>query len=266
LIPWSWRVQYLANDDNHTQSQTPPSCPSHGIKLGSFAIINVVTFIGTAALGRRTVVKKITFGWLGKRKGSPHWVPMALLFTSISLTANAVNAVIIKSTPGFASVSVAGLVLLWCSRPRIAWIGVILISVQEEEAMYFSTGISAVLSEIVLQSIGAVYLGLTANFARNYGFYLPSEIGYLETKAGMPDGTGSSAHLMYSGALLWCVFIGLVYGIAISMLFGVGKYVMLVIQYIKRGLIKMWRICSRTQVTPRAISISIYLYTFFKVN
>jgi hypothetical protein len=49
--------------------------------------------------------------------------------------------------------------LLWCSRARIAWAGVILFHVEKEKAMYFSTGASAVLSEIVLQCIGAVYLG-----------------------------------------------------------------------------------------------------------
>jgi hypothetical protein len=153
LIPWAWRVVYSAADDQRPEPRSLLRCPSNSKKLGAFALVNAITFCATIVFGRRTLLHKLSCGKLGN-PGSPHWASSALVFTGLSLLANTANALIIRATPGFQQVSVSGLVLLWCSRPRIAWAGVILFFVEKEKAVYFSTGASAVFSEIVLQCIG----------------------------------------------------------------------------------------------------------------
>lgn len=141
LIPRSWRAQYSAADDPRLGPKIPPRCPSQETKLGLFALINGVTFVATITFGQRTVVHKLTFRKCGKPDGNIYWVPIALFITALSRRPNVANAIIIRATPGFPQVSVAGLVLLWCSRPRIAWFGALLFSLQAEQSMYFSTGV-----------------------------------------------------------------------------------------------------------------------------
>ena len=104
--------------------------------------------------------------------------------------------------PGFAHVPTSGLFLLWSSRPRLAWIAALLISVQKEESMCFALGVSTLLAEVILQTIGAVYLGMTVNHARAYGFYMFHHLDHIPN--------GKDALLMYAGAMLWLVSIGYV--------------------------------------------------------
>jgi hypothetical protein len=130
-------------------------------------------------------------------------VVTALFFLALSLAANFLNALLIRSSPGFGNVSLPDLALLWCSRPRLAWFAALLVFVGKERGEYFSAGASALISEIVLQSIGAVYLARTVRFAALRSFY--------------PVGQGEAivagwraAQLMYAGALLWTAAVGAV--------------------------------------------------------
>lgn len=207
LMPWSWKIQYNPEDDYRPPpalGQPPlrlPKCPSETGKFLSFVSINISVFAISLILGRRTVVHKLTFGKMGKPEGSGMWVLTSLFFLGLSIAANFINAYLIRSAPGFGSVSLGDLVLLWCSRPRLAWSAALLVFVGKERGVYFTTGASALISEIVLQSLGAVYLGRTVDFAALHSFY----------RVGRGDTVvmgWAYALMMYVGALLWILAVG----------------------------------------------------------
>jgi hypothetical protein len=178
-----------------------PKCPSQRRKLGSFALINIVIFCVTLVLGRCSVVHFLTCRHCGKPEGSALWLLVALFFVGLGIAANFANALIVRASPGFEGVSVVDLVLLWCSRPRIAWVAAWLVFIGKEESIYFSTGASALVAEVVLQVMGAVYLGRSVNFATIRHYYYYGHINGVVV-------SGKNAALMYIGALLWIVAIG----------------------------------------------------------
>jgi hypothetical protein len=218
LFPWSWTVQAYPQPptletfgiqitDPETSSSpylsVPPSgpglCPaSTSEKLGVFAAVNIVSAFLIPVLGRRTVVRKLTFG-LGGTLGSRAWVFMGVLSACLHLCANLVNAYIIRSTPGYEHVPFVSLALLWCTRPRLAWLAVFLAGVECEDGIYFNSAASAITSEAILQVIGTVYFGVTANYGRQKGLY------YIRHLTPYPR--GGDAYMMYAGALVWMVML-----------------------------------------------------------
>lgn len=172
LFPWDWRVEYNATAAvDYADSTSFTACPSLAAKLLAFAIVNVVVFIVSLVLGRRDVVYHLTCHCCGKR-GSRMWVLTALIAVALNLGANAVNAAITKSTPGFSQAPIGGLILLWASRPRMAWAVALLVKVQKNQSIYFTQAFSALLAETILQLVGAVYIGITLNYARTTGYLL----------------------------------------------------------------------------------------------
>jgi hypothetical protein len=133
IIPWDWYIQAASNQDIQ--------CYSTSAILGSFALVNILVGISTLILGRRTIVKKLTCGYLGK-PGSAGWPVMALISVALNMLANLVNALLVQHTPGFEAVPIGALVLFWSTRPRIAWVATALITVENEKSMYFSLGAS----------------------------------------------------------------------------------------------------------------------------
>ena len=216
LFPWNWTVQALEQQatlatigiqvtDPITSSKpylsVPPSGPgacntSTSEKLGVFAAVNIISAILVPILGRRTVVNKLTLGFFGKL-GSRGWPLMGVLSAVLNVFANLVNAYVIRSTPGYENIPIGALALLWCTRPRLAWLAVFLAAIQAEEGIYFSCAASAITSEAILQVLGAVYFGISANYGREKRFYY---IGHLD-----PYPRGADAHIMYAGALLWLI-------------------------------------------------------------
>jgi hypothetical protein len=206
LFPWSLRVVESAGNStsNHTKRDGiaggGSTCPSKFNKLGAFALVNVMVFLISAFLCRRTVIKRISLNLLGKA-GSPWWFGIGLMSALLNILSNVGSAMLVHSTPGFKHVPIFPLALLWCSRPRISWAAVLLVRLEKEKSMYFSAGASALAAEIVLQCFGAVYLFRTVNFAARNGFYSDGSI------VRQVDG-GKSAMVMYGGALLWAVTVG----------------------------------------------------------
>jgi hypothetical protein len=218
LFPWNWTVQAYPQPptlqtfgiqitDPAMSSilylPVPPSGPglcsaSTSEKLGVFAAVNVVSALLIPVLGRRTVVRKLTFG-LGGTLGSRAWVLMGVLSACLHLCANLVNARIICSTPGYEQIPFVSLALLWCTRPRLAWLAVFLAGVECEDGMYFNSAASAIMSETILQIIGAVYFSITANYGRRKRFY---RIGHLT-----PYPRGPDALMMYAGVLVWMIML-----------------------------------------------------------
>jgi hypothetical protein len=104
------------------------------------------------------VVEWITFGRLGKAH-SGSWKFMGPFMAVLQLLVNIANALIIKSLPGYSQVDVKTLVLLWCTRPRMAWMVIILIPYQAEEVMYFNCAASSLFSELILQLLSSYTFG-----------------------------------------------------------------------------------------------------------
>ncbi|KAK3332183.1 hypothetical protein B0T19DRAFT_473131 [Cercophora scortea] len=174
-------------------------CPSPESSLGVFAAVNIAMLLLTPILGRRTVVSKLTFGLLGK----PHsqgWVFMGPLMAALQTAANAGNIALIKATPGYEDTDWKTLMMLWYTRPRLAWLVIFLILYQVDEAMYLSCAASTLTTEIILQILGSYVMGKVANHARVQGFYTNAS-----AVAAVPH--GADAMLMYVGAILWLVVI-----------------------------------------------------------
>jgi len=215
LFPWNWTVQLeqpatlatigIQITDPLTSSKPYVSVPPSGMgacktstteKLGVFAAVNIVSALLLPILGRRTVVNKLTLGVFGNL-GSRGWPLTGVLSAVLNVLANLVNAHVIRSTPGYENVPYGALALLWCTRPRLAWLAVFLATIEAEEGMYFNCAASAITSEAILQVLGAVYFGISANYGRKKRFYYT---GHLD-----PYPRGVDAHIMYAGALLWLI-------------------------------------------------------------
>ncbi|KAI9771829.1 MAG: hypothetical protein M1840_001599 [Geoglossum simile] len=192
LTFWNWQLSPIHPD-------LVRSCPSHAFTLGTFALVNGLTLIAIPIIGRRTIIRKITGGLMG----NPHsklWIFTSVFGVALHLVSNYINAYIIKRTPGFGGVSIGDLVLVWCTRPRVAWLSILLIKIQLNDQVYISVAVSSIVAELLLQMIGSYYMGLGANYARRRNFY---PVGRLKFA-----GIQGAAKLMYVGALLWlCVVI-----------------------------------------------------------
>ena len=236
LLPWDWAVQSHAHAIEPSSrgiqitdpmaSSTPyisvrssgaGTCPtSTSQKLGVFAAVNVMSACLLPILGRRTFVQKVTFG-LGGRMGSRGWYLLGFAAACMQIASNVINAYIIRITPGYEHISFTALALLWCTRPRLSWLAVFLASYQADKGMYLNSAASAITTEAILQSLGAVYFGISANYARKRGFYLVKHLD--------PYPRGKSAHIMYSGALLWLIVLIFTLGACVSSMVGLNTVI-----------------------------------------
>ncbi|KAH8702964.1 hypothetical protein GQ44DRAFT_732572 [Phaeosphaeriaceae sp. PMI808] len=193
LPQWSQGIQISSSTPISTNTE-PHRCPSTSSKLVAFAAVNVAMAILTPIIGRRDFMKKISFGKLGHR-GSTMWVLTGPVTAVLHILSNAIAAIMIKKTAGFEGVNAGQLTLLWCTRPRLVWLIVALLPFQSSSEMYFSVTCSALIAELVLQSIGGYYMGVATNFARRQRFY--SDRHLLKNAPG-----GRDAMTMYAGSIM----------------------------------------------------------------
>ena len=202
LLAWQWEIKYdPAGIPNATATH---KCPTKAGQLGSFVAVNVITVIASLIFGNRKVLEWLTCKMLGgKDSSTKRWFLGGAMSAGLSMGANAINAKLIKQTQGFGSISVTQLVLLWCARPRLSWLGGLLAIVGEDQMTYTALGASCTIAEGILQAVACFYMGRTAH----WGVML----GYL--KAGHLDGIpgASDAKLMYAGSLLWLITIAFVF-------------------------------------------------------
>jgi hypothetical protein len=254
ILPWNWTVRA----ENSSTVTVPPShCSRTPLALLAFAAENVLflTFGVVMAIlklawirGREKdipwviwvhrkchVLTYLNFWswpvkiwrWVRNRQEDPdnripRWTTSVLwsvLMTSLQVGFNFASAYIIKRTPGYQNVPVGRLAILFCCRPRLAWLACALDLIDQEELkrrFHFesegylkkaqlalgSVGIGSAISEMTLQASSAYYMGLTANTGRIRGFYLLHHL--------RPFWKGRDARHMYLGALFWligCFFI-----------------------------------------------------------
>ena len=198
LFAWQWTVAY--NSTDVSSARPTYKCPTTRAQLGSFAIVNGVTLIASLILGHRSVIKFLTCRMFGSKESSTSWWLLSgAASAALSIAGNAINAGLIKATPGFENISVSHLVLLWCARPRLAWTGALLAAVGAENSYYTSLGASCTIAEGILQTMASFYIGRTAHWAVISGYL---KEGRLVDIPGAHD-----ARIMYAGVLLWLITI-----------------------------------------------------------
>ena len=218
MLPWTWQLA----SDSFLSGTSQPHCPSASSKLLAFAAVNIAMFLLIPIIGRRTVIKKLSFGFFGRQE-SRRWYYTGPLAVGLHLASNAVNASIIKSTVGFEDTSIKDLTFFWCTRPRLAWLVVALLPYQAEKSMYFSATASILFGEVILQLFGAYYMGIGANYARRQKFFLRGHlVGTWYAKQAM---------IMYAGSMLWLTAVPFAIAACIWSILGVsdriqrlGKY------------------------------------------
>ena len=198
LFAWQWTVAY--NSTEVSDAHPTYKCPTTKEQLGSFAIVNGITLVASLILGHRSVIKYLTCRMCGSRESSTSWWLLSGAGSAaLSITGNAVNAGLIKRTPGFENISVSNLILLWCARPRLAWTGALLAAVGAENSYYTSLGASCTIAEGILQIMASFYIGKTAHWAVISGYL---KEGRLDDIPG-----AHNAKMMYAGVLLWLITI-----------------------------------------------------------
>ncbi|KAJ9653329.1 hypothetical protein H2198_007471 [Neophaeococcomyces mojaviensis] len=207
LFPWNWNVRFDESELTQQPDVDRAKCPTPNATLLSLGVINIVVFIASLASANRHVVYALTFRKFGGDKGGKWWPASALLAVAINVVGNTINAFLVTSRAGYHHVPFGSLVLFWCTRPRLAWLVIVMVwatkVLQWDMTVYVEAAVSAIMAEVILQAIAAVYLGMTVNHARANQFYLLRHLN--ETPHGR------DAHIMYAGALLWIVGVGLAF-------------------------------------------------------
>jgi hypothetical protein len=183
------------------------------------------------------------------RRALAHRSPHTALNTTTAINATTTSTTTTSSSNAAAAAAatnlppVGQLVLFWCARPRMAWMVVPVAYYWSrsgaDPTTFVSAAVSSLLAELMLQLLGAVYLGTTVNYARRHGYYLVGRLRHVPR--------GAAAHLMYSGALLWLVLVGLGVLAAIFTYSPVGRLTMQGLQWLARIV---WRGAMRAGFPP----------------
>ena len=202
LFAWQWEVKY---DPTGVPNATATyKCPTKAGELGSFVVVNIVTVLSSFIFGHRQVLKRLTCKMLGDQDSSTkRWFLGGAISAGLSIGANAINARLIKQTQGFGTISVTQLVLLWCARPRLSWLGGFLAVVGDDKMNYTALGASCTIAEGILQAVASFYIGRTAHWGVMLGYLRK---GHLDGIPGAAD-----AKLMYAGSLLWLITIAFIF-------------------------------------------------------
>ncbi|KAJ3535026.1 hypothetical protein NM208_g7299 [Fusarium decemcellulare] len=136
MIPWRWSVK--PTDASNISSVLPPGpqesgwkCPLNEWKLGSIVLASTAGLLAVFLVRGR-----------GDRRSHPyqlHWLFGGILIASPQLLANWINGRIVQSTPGYESVPVFQLMLLWCSLPRLDWVTIFPAGARHDEASHLSS-------------------------------------------------------------------------------------------------------------------------------
>ncbi|KAJ4139763.1 hypothetical protein NW768_001107 [Fusarium equiseti] len=188
MIPWRWSLR--------PDSESGITCPSYLMKMGSLALVNLATGLAVyfgERLSRHTTT-------LPSPPTSPVWILRALVLASVQFIGYWLLVEIINNTPGYSHVPKAQLLLLLCSLPRLGWLVIAPTGIHRPESKDLTAASSGLYAEVLLQIPSLYYMTMTVNYGLQHGFYfgvLPNtDIGY-------------SAWLIYGGALMWLVVVGL---------------------------------------------------------
>jgi hypothetical protein len=153
----------------------------------TYLAATAITMILGLILGAAPVTRALTFGKLGQ-KDSASWKYMWIAQLAFHFGADLIVASFTINAKDYDESRMPAfwdLALFYTSRPRMAWIP---LAAFGSWSAWNSVAKATMISEVFMQIAGCYYLGLTANFATNNGFY--QHLHY-----------NSSAQMMYFGAL-----------------------------------------------------------------
>ncbi|ORY03755.1 hypothetical protein BCR34DRAFT_617700, partial [Clohesyomyces aquaticus] len=191
-LPWDWTISLL--DPRKSRAE----CPKTAAILGSFFTVNMASIIIGLVFSHRKVSSYLTLGKLGT-KASKSWRVTWVVQLGLALTANAINAIIIRRAPGYdvsKMPSVAALTLFYTVRPRLTWI--ILGSFGGSTNLYSGAALQTFISEIVLQTLGLVTMGQIIHHAAVKGYYIHGALDNYDQKVDY--------QMIIAGALVYLIF------------------------------------------------------------
>lgn len=195
-IPWAWYTESFGLSNISTgeidPSQSEQACASSEWKRMSLLLINLAALF-TAVFGPKPASNPTT-----NPLNSILWFPRGIAVAAFYLLANALNAMLIQSTPTYEETPMTELALLWCTMPRLTWLTIILVLASPYKRSTFSAVATAIVSETLLQALSSPAIISTVSYGIEHGFYNPNTPLLLELPA---------ATYMYAGALMWVVVI-----------------------------------------------------------
>ncbi|RAH62903.1 hypothetical protein BO85DRAFT_410277 [Aspergillus piperis CBS 112811] len=214
MIPWQWALKPSMAPDSTPITQpgdnkATEACPSTQWKLGSFAIINIATFIALLLCQRKHMLQS-------KNVNSEHsqpiyWAFKGILLATIQVFANLFSSVLVQKIPGYEEVPIFQLMLLWCSMPRLSWLMMFLLGLQQFGPKSLSAAASLLFAEILLQLLSAYYILITVYYGYEHNFYLGTVEIWVPAK------------IMYAGALMWLLTVIMAFAVSIRAMRKVEK-------------------------------------------
>lgn len=169
------------------------------------AIVNVCVSVIAPCLGHQKVVNYLTCGVL-RKPHSQSWKYIWILQFILQLGANALCSLMVIQSPGYITYkmpAVWDLMLFYTTRPRIAWLVLGALkdvgrsSSDPTTGYWESVGRSSLLAEIVLECIGAYYMGRTAHWAHLKRYYILHRLdGYVHRKSILQMIIGALVYLV----------------------------------------------------------------------
>jgi len=129
---------------------------------------------------------------------------LGFLTAGIQVGNNFANAYLVHRHPGYHHVPIVRLALLFCSRPSLNWLPVVVALFPQnflgeigKQAVWAYVGWTAAICEAVMQAFGSVSFGVAANLGQQHHFYIPKNLHQYWH--------GKAAVRMYVGALFWLI-------------------------------------------------------------
>jgi hypothetical protein len=169
MLPWHWLVIQ----------------PGHPVPYGTLILFKCLAMLGV----------------LHFISTSPqNWFLGGLSMVGSELLVNWFIAPIIGNAPGYEVISRLEISLFSCAMPRLTWLPFLLIGFCSLEKVDLTTAASALWAETVLQALSSYHLLTTFAYGFEHNFYF-GRLAEAEK--------GGFAQLMYFGALMWLLVVGL---------------------------------------------------------
>ncbi|PYH69983.1 uncharacterized protein BO88DRAFT_387077 [Aspergillus vadensis CBS 113365] len=204
MVPWQWALKpSMAPDSQPGDIKATEACPPTQWKFESFAIVNIATFCALLLSHKKNMRRS-------KHIHSEHspqplgWAFKGIILATVQIFAHFSSSILVQNVRGYEEVSIFQLMLLWCSMPRLSWLAMLLLGLQQFGPNNLSAAASLLFAEILLQSLSAYYLLITVYYGYEHNFYL-----------GTVD-IWAPAKVMYAGALMWLFIVMMAFAVTIG--------------------------------------------------
>ncbi|OJI81927.1 hypothetical protein ASPTUDRAFT_45265 [Aspergillus tubingensis CBS 134.48] len=207
MIPWQWALKPskapgITPNTQPGDIEATEACPSNQWKFGSFAIVNIATFIALLLCQRKRMLQSKNINSV-EHSQPIYWAFKGILPATVQIFANLVCSVLVQKVPGYEEVPIIQLLLLWSSMPRLSWLAMFLLGLQQFGPKSLSAAASLLFAEILLQFLSAYYFLVTVYYGYEHNFYLGTVEIWVPAK------------IMYAGALMWLFTVIMAFAVSI---------------------------------------------------